>query len=78
MEPIPQDLLKKYLIYSKEKTKPKLNQMDQDKMAKLYAELRRESMVRIQHCVLLCNSNEVLMSRRQPEAFPSRCATSSR
>ena len=45
VEPIPQDLLKKYLIYSKEKTKPKLNQMDQDKMAKLYAELRRESMV---------------------------------
>lgn len=44
VEPIPQDLLKKYLIYSKEKAHPKLNQMDQDKMAKLYSELRRESM----------------------------------
>ena len=45
VEPIPQELLKKYLIYSKEKAHPKLNQMDQDKMAKLYSELRRESMV---------------------------------
>ncbi|XP_045166532.1 DNA replication licensing factor mcm2-like [Mercenaria mercenaria] len=44
VEPIPQDLLKKYIIYSKEKVHPKLNKMDQDKVAKMYAELRRESM----------------------------------
>jgi len=45
-EPIPQDLLRKYIIYSKEKVRPKLHQMDQDKVAKLYADLRKESMVR--------------------------------
>ena len=45
IEPIPQDLLKKYIIYAKEKVHPKLNKMDQDKVAKMYAELRRESMV---------------------------------
>ena len=45
VEPIPQDLLKKYIIYAKEKVHPKLNKMDQDKVAKMYAELRRESMV---------------------------------
>ncbi|XP_077982229.1 DNA replication licensing factor mcm2-like [Glandiceps talaboti] len=44
VEKIPQDLLKKYLIYSKEKVHPKLHQMDQDKVAKMYSELRRESM----------------------------------
>lgn len=44
IEPIPQDLLRKYIIYAKEKTHPKLNKMDQDKVAKMYAELRRESM----------------------------------
>lgn len=44
IEPIPQDLLKKYIIYSKEKAHPKLHQMDQDKVAKMYSELRRESM----------------------------------
>ena len=45
IESIPQDLLKKYIIYAKEKVHPKLNRMDQDKVAKMYAELRRESMV---------------------------------
>ena len=44
-EPIPQELLRKYIVYSKEKVHPKLHQMDQDKVAKLYADLRKESMV---------------------------------
>ncbi|GFR02207.1 DNA replication licensing factor mcm2 [Trichonephila clavata] len=44
IEKIPQDLLRKYIIYSREKVHPKLHQMDQDKVAKLYSELRRESM----------------------------------
>ncbi|XP_002740276.1 DNA replication licensing factor mcm2-like [Saccoglossus kowalevskii] len=43
-ELIPQDLLKKYLIYAKDKVHPKLHQMDQDKIAKMYSDLRRESM----------------------------------
>lgn len=44
VEPLPQELLRKYIIYCKEKVHPKLHQMDQDKIAKMYAELRRESM----------------------------------
>lgn len=44
VEKIPQDLLKKYIIYGREKVRPKLHQMDQDKVAKMYSELRRESM----------------------------------
>lgn len=44
VEPIPQDLLRKYIIYAKEKMHPKLNNMDQDKVAKMYSDLRRESM----------------------------------
>ena len=43
-EKIPQELLKKYIIYAKEKVHPKLHRMDQDKVAQLYAQLRRESM----------------------------------
>lgn len=46
VEPLPQDVLKKYIIYAKEKVHPKLNQMDQDKVAKMYSDLRKESMVR--------------------------------
>ena len=44
VEKIPQELLKKYLIYAREKINPKLHQMDQEKVAKMYSDLRRESM----------------------------------
>lgn len=44
VEPLPQEVLKKYVIYAKEKVHPKLNQMDQDKVAKMYSDLRKESM----------------------------------
>lgn len=43
-EKIPQDLLQKYIMYAREKVHPKLHQMDQDKVARMYSELRRESM----------------------------------
>ncbi len=43
---IPQELLRKYIMYSKERVRPKLNQMDQDKVARIYSDLRKESMVR--------------------------------
>merc|ERR1719346_31472 len=44
VEKIPQDLLKKYILYAREKVHPKLHDMDQDKVAKMYSDLRRESM----------------------------------
>lgn len=44
VDPVEQELLRKYIIYSKEKAHPKLNDMDQDKVAKMYSDLRRESM----------------------------------
>jgi DNA replication licensing factor MCM2 len=45
LEPIPQDLLQKYIMYSKEKI-PKLHNVDQEKMAKVYADIRTQSKVR--------------------------------
>jgi len=45
LEPIPQDLLKKYIIYARDKIHPKLHHMDQEKIASMFADLRRESMV---------------------------------
>ncbi|XP_041349090.1 DNA replication licensing factor mcm2-like [Gigantopelta aegis] len=44
IDPIPQDLMKKYVVYAKDKVHPKMHQMDQDKVARMYADLRRESM----------------------------------
>lgn len=42
---IPQDLLKKYIVYARQNIHPKLTNIDQDKVAKLYSQLRQESLV---------------------------------
>merc|ERR1719367_243063 len=47
VEKIPQDLLKKYILYARERVHPKLHQMDQDKVAKMYSDLRSESMATV-------------------------------
>lgn len=41
---IPQDLLKKYIVYAKQNVHPKLFN-DHDKIPKLYSQLRQESLV---------------------------------
>jgi DNA replication licensing factor MCM2 len=41
---IPQDILRKYIMYAREKIRPKLFDLDQEKISKLFADLRRESM----------------------------------
>ncbi|KAL1964173.1 hypothetical protein VTN77DRAFT_7261 [Rasamsonia byssochlamydoides] len=41
---IPQELLRKYILYAREKCHPKLYQIDQDKIARLFADMRRESL----------------------------------
>lgn len=43
ISPIAQDLLSKYISYARAKVVPKLHQMDMDKVALVYADLRRES-----------------------------------
>ncbi|KAA8646502.1 MCM DNA helicase complex subunit MCM2 [Aspergillus tanneri] len=42
---IPQELLRKYILYAREHCHPKLYQIDQDKVARLFADMRRESLV---------------------------------
>ncbi|KAL1942774.1 hypothetical protein VTO73DRAFT_5014 [Trametes versicolor] len=41
---IPQDLLRKYIMYAKDKVRPKLFDLDQDKISRLFSDLRRESL----------------------------------
>merc|ERR1719186_153730 len=43
VEPIPQDMLKKYILFSKSRINPKL-EMESAKVSKMYSDLRRESM----------------------------------
>lgn len=37
-------MLRKYIQYAKERIRPKLHHLDQDKLSRLYADLRRESL----------------------------------
>ena len=41
---IPQELLRKYILYSREKCSPKLYNIDEEKISKLFADMRRESL----------------------------------
>ncbi|KAK4883602.1 hypothetical protein RN001_006921 [Aquatica leii] len=41
---IPQEILKKYIVYARENVHPKLRNMDQDKVANIYSQLRQESL----------------------------------
>ncbi|KAL1488417.1 hypothetical protein ABEB36_014890 [Hypothenemus hampei] len=41
---VPQEMLKKYIVYARENIHPKLQNMDQDKVAKIYTQLRQESL----------------------------------
>ncbi|CAF1593800.1 unnamed protein product [Adineta ricciae] len=45
VDPIPQEIFKKYLIYAKRRIHPRMTSVDQEKIAQLYAKLRRESLV---------------------------------
>lgn len=44
VELIPQNMLRKYLMYAKSAVTPKLSNMDKEKISSLYIDLRRESM----------------------------------
>ncbi|KAL9111780.1 MAG: hypothetical protein Q9227_003839 [Pyrenula ochraceoflavens] len=41
---IPQELLRKYILYARERCHPKLYQIDTDKVSRLFADMRRESL----------------------------------
>ncbi|OWB83810.1 hypothetical protein B5S33_g2444 [[Candida] boidinii] len=43
ISPIPQDFLMKYIHYARSRCFPRLNEMDMDKVSRVYADLRRES-----------------------------------
>lgn len=44
VELIPQDMLRKYIMYAKSSVAPKLANIDKDKISQLYVDLRKESM----------------------------------
>ena len=51
---IPQDLLRKYIVYARERCSPKLYHMDEDKVARLFADMRRESLATGAYPITVC------------------------
>lgn len=51
---IPQELLRKYILYARERCRPKLYQIDQDKVARLFADMRRESLATGAYPITVC------------------------
>jgi DNA replication licensing factor MCM2 len=61
-EGIDQELLRKYILYARERCRPKLYQIDQDKVARLFADMRRES--------LATGAYPITVSPRPPSRVP--------
>jgi DNA replication licensing factor MCM2 len=57
---IPQELLRKYILYAREKCRPKLYQIDQDKVARLFADMRRESLATGAYPITVCSRSHPL------------------
>ncbi|KAL9584913.1 MAG: hypothetical protein Q9203_004467 [Teloschistes exilis] len=75
---IPQELLRKYIMYAREKCRPKLYQIDQDKVARLFADMRRESLatgafpITIRHLEAIIRISEAFCKMRLSEYCSSQ------
>ncbi|KAK3074074.1 MCM DNA helicase complex subunit [Teratosphaeriaceae sp. CCFEE 6253] len=76
--PIPQALLRKYILYAREHCRPKLYQIDQDKIARLFADMRRESLatgaypITVRHLESILRIAESFAKMRLAEACTAR------
>ncbi|KAI9799770.1 MAG: MCM DNA helicase complex subunit [Piccolia ochrophora] len=70
---IPQELLRKYILYARERCRPKLYQIDQDKVARLFADMRRESLatgaypITVRHLEAIMRISEAFCKMRLSE-----------
>lgn len=51
---VPQELLRKYIMYARKNVHPKLYHMDEDKIARLFADMRRESLATGAYPITVC------------------------
>ncbi|MCJ1343020.1 MCM DNA helicase complex subunit [Peltigera leucophlebia] len=75
---IPQEMLRKYILYAREKCRPKLYQIDQDKVARLFADMRRESLatgaypITVRHLEAIMRISEAFCKMRLSEYCTSQ------
>ncbi|KAI0596137.1 MCM-domain-containing protein [Biscogniauxia sp. FL1348] len=75
---IPQELLRKYILYAREHCQPKLLNMDEDKVARLFADMRRESLatgaypITVRHLEAIIRISEAFCRMRLSEYCSSQ------
>ncbi|KAL8822245.1 MAG: hypothetical protein Q9191_007018 [Dirinaria sp. TL-2023a] len=75
---IDQELLRKYILYARERVRPKLYQIDQDKVARLFADMRRESLatgaypITVRHLEAIIRISEAFCKMRLSEYCTSQ------
>ncbi|KAK0386650.1 hypothetical protein NLU13_6485 [Sarocladium strictum] len=75
---IPQELLRKYIVYARERCSPKLYHMDEDKVARLFADMRRESLatgaypITVRHLEAIIRISEAFCRMRLSEYCTSQ------
>lgn len=78
ISPIPQDLLRKYILFARINITPKLHRMDNDKIAKLFVDLRRESLatgsfpITVRHLESIIRISEAFAKMRLGEYVTQR------
>ncbi|KAJ2903540.1 uncharacterized protein MKZ38_009665 [Zalerion maritima] len=75
---IPQQILRKYILYAREHCQPKLYHMDEEKVAKLFADMRRESLatgaypITVRHLEAIIRISEAFCRMRLSEYCSSQ------
>ncbi|EAQ85765.1 hypothetical protein CHGG_07018 [Chaetomium globosum CBS 148.51] len=75
---IPQELLRKYILYARDRCSPKLYHMDEDKVARLFADMRRESLatgaypITVRHLEAIIRISEAFCRMRLSEYCTSQ------
>ncbi|RDA84720.1 hypothetical protein CP532_5251 [Ophiocordyceps camponoti-leonardi (nom. inval.)] len=75
---IPQALLRKYILFARERCSPKLYHMDEDKVARLFADMRRESLatgaypITVRHLEAIIRISEAFCRMRLSEYCSSQ------
>ncbi|KAH7244346.1 MCM2/3/5 family-domain-containing protein [Fusarium redolens] len=75
---IPQELLRKYILYAREHCSPKLYHIDEDKIARLFADMRRESLatgaypITVRHLEAIIRISEAFCRMRLSEYCSSQ------
>ncbi|EWC46637.1 DNA replication licensing factor mcm2 [Drechslerella stenobrocha 248] len=75
---IPQDILRKYILFAKRECWPKIHQIDEEKLARLFSDMRRESLatgsfpITVRHLESIIRLSEAFAKMRLSDYVQSR------